>query len=86
MTVEFQAIYENGVLRPITPLRLPESAKVSGTLEVSVAAGAPSADELLRQQEALDAMFQEIDSLPQTPANDELSNRDHDQILYGSPK
>lgn len=34
----------------------------------------------------LDAMFAAVDKLPQTPRNDGLSNRDHDQILYGSPQ
>jgi predicted DNA-binding antitoxin AbrB/MazE fold protein len=33
MSQEFRAIYENGVLRPLTPLRLPESAEVTGTLQ-----------------------------------------------------
>lgn len=31
----FHAIYENGVLRPITPLNLPESVEVIGTLETT---------------------------------------------------
>lgn len=90
MSQEFQAIYEHGVLRPITPLNLPESAEVTGTLQVTngaAKAGARiSAAELRRQQQALNAMFDEVDKLPQTPCNDGLSGRDHDQILYGLPK
>ena len=39
-----------------------------------------------RQQRALDAMFAAVDKLPQASRNDGLSNRDHDQILYGSPQ
>jgi hypothetical protein len=45
-----------------------------------------SAADLRRQQQALNAMFDEVDKLPQAPCNDGLSGRDHDQILYGSPK
>lgn len=86
MSQQFQAIYEQGMLRLITPLHLPESTHVSGTLDESTVMERPSAAEIKRQQEALDAMFREIDKLPQTPATDGLSNRDHDQILYGSHK
>ena len=32
MSQEFRAIYEHGVLRPLTPLSLPESAEVTGVL------------------------------------------------------
>ena len=37
-------------------------------------------------KQGLRAMFAEVDELPQTPCNDDLSGRNHDQILYGSPK
>ena len=90
MSQEFHAIYEHGVLRPLTPLNLPEAAEVAGTLQVTNgdAQTLPqaSATELRRQQEALKQMFDEVDKLPQTPCNDGLSGRDHDQILYGSSK
>ena len=90
MNLEFQAIYEHGVLRPLTPLNLPESAEI--TLAVRDSNGAasrtssPTPTELAQQQEALNAMFSEVERLPQMPRNDGLSNRDHDQILYGSPR
>jgi predicted DNA-binding antitoxin AbrB/MazE fold protein len=32
MSQEFHAIYEHGILRPLTPLNLPESAEVAGIL------------------------------------------------------
>lgn len=90
MSQEFHAVYEHGVLRPLTPLNLPESAEVVGTFLVTNGAAkvAPqiSAAELRQQQQALNAMFDEVDKLPQTPCSDGLSGRDHDQILYGSPK
>ena len=90
MSQEFHAIYEHGVLRPLTPLHLPESAEVIGTVQEENGAAGMSAHVdpivLQRQQQALDAMFREIDKLPQTPYNDDLSGRDHDRILYGSLK
>jgi predicted DNA-binding antitoxin AbrB/MazE fold protein len=88
MSQEFQAIYENGVLRPITPLNLPESAEVAGTLRETNGIGRefakPDTAALQRQQAALNAMFSEIDKLPQASSSDGLSGRDHDKILYGS--
>lgn len=89
MSQEFHAIYENGVLRPITPLNLPESVEVAGTLEEANTIGGngnASPVDLDLQQRALNSMFAEVDKLPQTPRNDGLSGRDHDKILYGSGK
>jgi len=86
MSQEFPAIYEHGVLRPLIPLSLPEATEVSVILRVAVPNGGASSDELKRQQVAIDAMFAEVDKLPQTSSNDGLSGRDHDQILYGSAK
>jgi hypothetical protein len=49
MSQEFHAIYEHGVLRPLTPLNLPESAEVTGTLHEKNGGAAlpPSADPIL---------------------------------------
>jgi predicted DNA-binding antitoxin AbrB/MazE fold protein len=49
MSQEFRAIYEHGVLRPLTPLSLPESAEVAGILhqENGVGERPVSADPLL---------------------------------------
>jgi hypothetical protein len=87
MSQEFHAIFENGVLRPLTPLNLHEATEVTGILRAMNEAedvGAPPPNELQRQQAALNAMFCEIDRIPQSPRNDGLTGRDHDRILYGS--
>ncbi|RIK85915.1 MAG: hypothetical protein DCC67_03345 [Planctomycetota bacterium] len=86
MSQQFEAIYENGVLRLITPIVLPESTRVSGVVHEKQQDQLPDAELVRRQQEALNAMFEEIHKLPQTPATDGLSNRDHDFILYGWKK
>jgi len=39
MDQQFHAIYENGILRPITPLNLPERAEVTGVLHEKNGAG-----------------------------------------------
>jgi hypothetical protein len=84
MSQQFEAIYQHGVLRLDAPLALPENARVIGTVSDVEAVQAP--DILNKQKQALDAMFAVVDQLPQKPQDDGLSNRDHDQILYGSSK
>jgi predicted DNA-binding antitoxin AbrB/MazE fold protein len=88
MSQEFDAIYENGVLRPLVPLDLSEPLEVrvilhpkNGTRDQG-----PTREELQEQQAALDEIFRKVDALPQESRNDGLSNRDHDQVLYGSPQ
>lgn len=84
MDQQLPAIFENGVLRPLVPLDLPEQSQVSIVVRADETATAPF--DLKKQQDALDEMFREIQKIPQTPVNDGLSNRDHDHIIYGSIK
>ena len=86
MSQEYPAIYEGGVFHPLEPLSLPEHTPVIVTVDHEHAPTSAAPDDLPTQQQALDAMFAAVDSLPQNPRNDGLSNRDHDQILYGSAK
>lgn len=76
MTTTAAAIYENGVLRPLSPLPLAEGARVEVTVtdqaspsaaEISTAAG------LLRQ----------VAALPMESNEAGFSGRDHDRALYG---
>jgi len=80
MIQEFQAIYENGILRLIQPLDLPENSPVRGVVEGNLQ---PVPAEVLAQQQALEAMRAQLSVLPQSPSADGLSGRDHDSILYG---
>jgi predicted DNA-binding antitoxin AbrB/MazE fold protein len=83
MSQFIEAIYENGVLRPLTPLELPDRAHVAITVSEPTES---SGTTLLDQQAALNAMLAVVDQLPQAKHADGLSGRDHDQILYGSRK
>ena len=84
-TPSFQAVYENGVLRPLEPLALPEHQVVSLAI---VPEGAPAepideAAEAARQADAWQKLLAELEQIPDAPDPDGLTNRDHDQILYG---
>lgn len=68
MSQEFTAIYEHGILRPLVPLNLPESAKVELSIRATVPNGEVSSAALEQQQVALNAMFEEVDRLPHPPS------------------
>jgi predicted DNA-binding antitoxin AbrB/MazE fold protein len=85
----FQAIYEHGVLRPLEPLALRETEVVSLAIQgrESEAQVAPSPEEerlALSQRELLLKFVAKMESLPDNTPQDGLSNRDHDQLIYGS--
>lgn len=87
MSEEFQAVYDDGVLRLDKPLNLPDQTPVRGVIvgpsHPAQPASSASPDELAVQQQALDAMRKRIAKIPQEAARDGLSGRDHDAILYG---
>ncbi len=74
MTTTIEAVYENGVLRPLTPLALPEGQRV----HVSVAS-----DGMARGENAA-SLLAEIAALPVEGSGDPLTSRCHDQVLYGT--
>jgi predicted DNA-binding antitoxin AbrB/MazE fold protein len=81
MTQRIDAIFDNGVLRPLVPLHLPDQSIVKVTVETAVDPISP--DKLAAQKAALQALWQEIDQLPQHCNNDGWSVRQHDELLYG---
>jgi predicted DNA-binding antitoxin AbrB/MazE fold protein len=64
MSQEFHAIYEHGILRPLTPLNLPESAEVTGFVQqMNVPAASVANDPLMGfmsdEPELVDAIVEE---------------------------
>jgi predicted DNA-binding antitoxin AbrB/MazE fold protein len=72
--ITIEAVYENGVLRPLTPLALPEGQCVRISIVAEEAAGSQSAGVILA----------EIASLPVEGTGDPFTSRDHDRSLYGA--
>lgn len=81
MTVQINAIFDNGVLRPLEPLLLPDQSLVKLTLE---SPSSPKTNEKISAQKAtLQSLWQELDRTPQPQNNDGWSAAQHDEILYG---
>jgi predicted DNA-binding antitoxin AbrB/MazE fold protein len=81
MTYQFDAIFDNGVIKPIEPLVLPNQSRLKVTVEA--AESTSSADAVLAdQQAAIRELWTELDKLPQHKNNDGWSVRDHDRLLY----
>jgi predicted DNA-binding antitoxin AbrB/MazE fold protein len=84
MSQQIDAIYDNGVFKPLVPLSLPDKSQVKLTIDAP-AESAP-ADKLAAQKAALRALWQELDKLPQHHNKDGWSVRQHDEHLYGGRK
>ncbi len=83
MTQLIQAIFENGVFRPLEPVRLGEHVQVSLTVESPPPPSESDAAAVQRQREALARLRAEMDALPSMAPQDGLGGADHDAILYG---
>ncbi len=81
MSQEFEAIYENGVLRPLKPITLTEHALVSISIRPSGEADSNVVAD--RQRELLLAFTAKMETLEEPLPDTTVSNRDHDRILYG---
>lgn len=77
MIQRITAIVENGHLRPVVPIELPEGTRVEITIE---AGPQPVASKLLSQE--VRNRIKAIAELPME-SGPGFSNRDHDKILYG---
>jgi predicted DNA-binding antitoxin AbrB/MazE fold protein len=73
MTKQVEAVYEQGRLRPLEPLQLPEGTRLQIILVTRDEAGA---------QRAPAELLSEIAALPLEGAADPFSGREHDTVLY----
>jgi len=83
MSKSIQAIYENGMLRPLQPLNLGEQELVWVSVERLVEGEAPKPEsEIARQQDAIRDLLERMERRSVRAPKDDFSNRDHDQVLY----
>jgi predicted DNA-binding antitoxin AbrB/MazE fold protein len=87
MTQSVQAVYEQGVFRPLEPVDLAEDEQVSLEIRPANTLSDMSEQELLRrQQDTLRQALNEAAELPIEAPDDGLGGADHDFILYGWKK
>jgi predicted DNA-binding antitoxin AbrB/MazE fold protein len=83
MSENIQAIYENGVLRPLVPLDLMEREIVWVSVEKRTDESGTAVDvEIAQQQQAVGDLLRRMERLEAQAPKDGFSNRDHDQVLY----
>lgn len=75
MSLTIEAIYEDGVLKPSQPIALAEGTRVSLVIE-------PTNESQSGQSPA--AILSAIAALPLEATEQSVSNREHDQLLYGA--
>ena len=77
MTTTAAAIYEHGMLRPLSPLPLAEGTRV----EVTVTDDAMSTRAM--ETDSATELLRAVAALPMESDDASFSGRDHDRILYG---
>ena len=73
MTKEIEAIYEQGMIRPLEPLELPEGTR----LDLIV-----TTHEQPKTNDNAAEILAEIAALPLEGSSDAFAGREHDTILY----
>jgi predicted DNA-binding antitoxin AbrB/MazE fold protein len=81
MTRTISAIFDAGVFRPLEPVELADGTQVELQLQLASDTSCDPGDE--NSKKAWLDYLERMESLPARPASDGLSNRDHDQIIYG---
>jgi len=82
MLQHFDAVYENGVLRPLEPVNLLQHQRV----RVSVTTELPNVADVARsQRQFMDELDAALESVPDCSQDDGFTAADHDKLLYGRP-
>jgi predicted DNA-binding antitoxin AbrB/MazE fold protein len=89
MSYYINAIYDDGLLKPLEPLALPDQARVRLRVEVDESAESMASDssaEAAAQRQTMLELDAEIDDLPDLSPEDGFTSAEHDRILYGEAK
>jgi len=81
MKQQIQAIFENGVFRPLEPLRLPESQRVQLVVEQI---GNSRPDEGIQQRRTFLKLREELANLPNAGCAGAPPISDLDRTIYGN--
>jgi predicted DNA-binding antitoxin AbrB/MazE fold protein len=83
MTYNIDAIFDNGVFRPLEPLAIPNGSRVQLHVESPHADG--DAEARIRRKAELEEFLRVARELPVESPADGFSGADHDRLLYGKP-
>jgi predicted DNA-binding antitoxin AbrB/MazE fold protein len=85
MSQHIQAIFEGGLLRPLEPLNLREQEVVVLSIEKAEDPAIVGSTETMtaEQKQAVLALLDEMERLPETSPADGISHLDHDRVIYG---
>ncbi|HEX5471775.1 MAG TPA: antitoxin family protein [Lacipirellulaceae bacterium] len=80
MTHNIEAIFDDGVFRPLAPVSIPNGSQVRLHIEERAIE-----DDAARRRAAMDEFLRLAAELPLEGPDDGFSGADHDRVLYGKP-
>lgn len=83
MDQRIEAIFENGVFRPIDTVSLPDHLRVTLVVKPNTPPRVDDPEFIARQRRAAARLNAKLEGLPDNSPDDGLSSADHDRILYG---
>ncbi len=83
MTYDVEAVFDDGVFRPLAPIAIPNGSQVRLHVEERVAQD--DAGAVARRRAAMDEFLRLAEELPLEGPDDGFSGADHDRVLYGKP-
>ncbi|HEV3418494.1 MAG TPA: antitoxin family protein [Pirellulales bacterium] len=87
MDHRIEAIFENGVFKPLGQVTLPDHLRVVLRIENGAAsADDADAEAVARQRRAMASLDADLEHVPDNSPDDGLSSVAHDRILYGGPR
>jgi predicted DNA-binding antitoxin AbrB/MazE fold protein len=88
MDETIQAVFENGVLRPLVPLHLREHEVVSLSIVSTPAPDTAGPIDRITDDEkqAIIALLDQMERMPERSPADSFSHCDHDRVIYGLTK
>ena len=83
MTTKIDAVYQDGVLKPLKPLALADGTQVEVLVISDNAKKSDKSGPAPKERRTPAEIMAEIAALPMQSGGKEFSGRDHDKILYG---
>jgi predicted DNA-binding antitoxin AbrB/MazE fold protein len=82
-----EAVYENGVFRPLSQVALPNHQHVVLRIENGDSASDDVGDQIVaRQKRAMEVLDAELEGIPDHSPDDGLSSATHERILYSESR